>query len=539
MSHVYVAYHPEDEAFAADLIHQVQDAGFEVWADRTRQRRDTEQWRAAIDQAIRNAFVMLVIVTPAARRSEQLNYEWMFALGTDIPVVPVVFKPGDLHPRLHNLESVDFTNKHAQPWGKLLRLIHEAEDEEINREINERIARRREAEPPPQRPSRFGAPESSSGERLSPIERLRRAQRTLNDDPFGPMFPRSKDGKPPLEKLLVALTSDDRDRRIRAASELGDTGDRTVIPVLIKTLRDDDWRVREAAAGALARLKAAAAVPALLEALRQMRGGPFSNNAPNKLITQAIRDIGAASVPVLIDAINDDDPRMRLAIVDMLGEIGDTDAIPVLTNALHDPDVRVRWRAAEALGSMGSEAALPHLLAMLKEGSEDARLSATWALGQIGSQAAVDGLIALLHHREWRLRWAAVEALWAIGADAVPALIDQLNDRSEIVRSAAARALAEIRQPAIEPLIAVLSGSLWDARWSAAAALVDIGADAVPALIAALDAPNWQVAWAAADTLKRIGTPEALDAAQSWQEHCDSGAGRGPHSEAEPDTGGG
>ena len=47
-----------------------------------------------------------------------MNYQWAFALGSAVPVLPVLLGAGesDLHPRLKTLQYLDFTNRSARPW---------------------------------------------------------------------------------------------------------------------------------------------------------------------------------------------------------------------------------------------------------------------------------------------------------------------------------------------------------------------------------------------------------------------------------------
>jgi HEAT repeat protein len=498
MGHVFISYQNGDGDFVAELVRQLDGAGFPVWSD-SEGLRGGDGWGEAIDQAIREAFAVIVVLTPAARMSEQIMYEWMFALGVGVRVIVILREPTELHPRLEPLPRVDFSDGSAYPWGKLVRLVQEARDND--RRLLSRLR-------PGERPAFFGAP------RPSFLDRARRRDPAGEED-----F--TAGGPDSVSRLIDALDGENAEARISAAQRLGGIGDKSAIPSLIRLLRDDDWNVREAAAQALGRMKAAGAVVGLLEALRVGRPGPFGASG-GPVFMEAIRAIGALAVPVLVDALSDDDPRMRLYIVDLLHQIGEPDAVLALTGALRDPEWRVRWRAADALGRLGSDAAVPDLVEMLSDSSKDVRISAAWALGKIGHGAAVPGLIRLLHDRDWRVRWGAAEALWEIGEAAVPALIATLSEPDEYVRRAAIRALAEIGEAAIPALITALGDANWDVRWSAAAALQEIGDAAVPALVQALNADDWQAAWAAAETLKRIGTPEALDAVEGWREGRES-----------------
>ncbi len=507
MSHVFISYLGEDVEFVADLTRQLEGAGFRVWMDHERLRSGSGDWREAIDQAIRDAFALIAVMTPAARESEQVMYEWMFALGVGVTVIPVVRVPTELHPRLGALQSLDFSDVGAYPWGRLIRVVQEAHDHGARR--------------PSRGQSSRGRPVPSGVRRTEERESafMRARERPLNERVVPDLVDeviKAGDAQA-VHKLIERLNADSRDIRIMAAQRLGEIGAAEAIESLIRTLRDEDWRVREAAAGALGKLRSSKAVVALVEAMRVGRPGPFGGG---KLVpfAHALKTIGAPAVPVLIDALGDEEPRVRLAIIDILGEIGERDAIPALTGALRDPEWRVRWQAADALGRMGDLSAVPDLLAMLTDANKDVRVAVAWALGRIGHISAVEGLVSLLRDRDWRARWAGAQALWEIGAPAVPAVIAMLREADEYVRRAAVRTLSTIGAPAIPALIVALGDSNWDVRWSAASALHEIGELAVPALIETLDNDDWQVAWAAAETLKRIASSEALEAVERWRE---------------------
>lgn len=502
MGHVFISYDSADEEFVAEVICQLEGAGFRVWSDHQRLRKGSA-WREAIDQAIRDSFALLVILTPAANESHQMMYEWMFALGVGVQVVPLIREETDLHPRLASLVRLDFAAGDALPWGKLIRLVQDASARDQSRLGSRPRFGRGASGPDRQRwTSRGRFPDRSSRDR---------------DDWLDGIDDADEDDDKLIERLIEALDDTNRDRRMNAAIRLSEMQAKEATSALIARLRDDDYRVREEAARALGKFKAAGAVMGLLEAVRIGRPGPFGGGNAHMVFIDAIRDIGELAVPVLVDALSDEDPRMRLSIVDLLGEVGGPDAVTALAGALRDPEWRVRWRAADALGKLGDAEAVPDLLDLLNDSNKDVRISAAWALGKIGHASAVDGLIAMLRDREWRVRWGAAEALWEIGEVAVDQLVEMLREPDEYVRRAAARALAQIGVPAIDTLIDTLNEANWDVRWTAASALQEIGDPAVPALVKALDGSQWQATWAVAETLKRIGTKDAIQAVEKWR----------------------
>jgi len=79
-----------------------------------------EDWREMIDRAIRESMAVIAILSPESVASAYVTYEWAFALGAGVPVVPVLLRATPLHPRLEELQFLDFTNRRARPWTALV-----------------------------------------------------------------------------------------------------------------------------------------------------------------------------------------------------------------------------------------------------------------------------------------------------------------------------------------------------------------------------------------------------------------------------------
>ena len=71
----------------------------------------------------------------------------------------------------------------------------------------------------------------------------------------------------------------------------------------------------------------------------------------------------------------------------MIGE-GAKDAVPVLIQALQDEDSGVRQSVAWALGQIGKDA-VPALILLLKDKNGDVRQNTAKALGEIGTSEAL------------------------------------------------------------------------------------------------------------------------------------------------------
>ncbi|MBZ0299155.1 MAG: TIR domain-containing protein [Anaerolineae bacterium] len=124
MSHIFISYSRKDADFAEIVREQIVDAGFEVWMDSILPAGF--DWRQEIDQSIRQAFALLVVISPDSKVSEYVTYEWAFALGIGIKVIPLIYKPAPLHPRLETVQHIDFTRTeyYEQSWQRLMDGLH-------------------------------------------------------------------------------------------------------------------------------------------------------------------------------------------------------------------------------------------------------------------------------------------------------------------------------------------------------------------------------------------------------------------------------
>lgn len=116
---VFISYSTSDTDFADVLRSRLESAGHTVWIDRGRISGGTD-WRLEIDEGLERADAVIVVMTPSARNSEYVAYEWANALGRGRRVVPpLVLEPTDLPARLAPLHYLDFSNPRQRPWEDL------------------------------------------------------------------------------------------------------------------------------------------------------------------------------------------------------------------------------------------------------------------------------------------------------------------------------------------------------------------------------------------------------------------------------------
>jgi len=322
-----------------------------------------------------------------------------------------------------------------------------------------------------------------------------------------------KIGAPAVEPLIAAIKDSDKDVRQRAVEVLGKIGDARAAESLIAALKDSDKSVRQAVAVALDQLS--------------WRPGKDENGAwywiAKQQWDQCIK-IRLPAVKPLLAALKDNDKDIRQEAageLDQLGwrpgkdengarywivkrkwdqcsEIG-APAVEPLIDALRENDLKVRQVAKNALIKLGMPAVEPLIIA-LKDSNQDVRQVAAWVLGQLGDGRAVESLIAALKDSCFGVRHPAAEALGQLGdRRAVEPLIAALKDRNKDVRQMAAETLdklgwrpgsdengvwywaakgqwdqcIEIGVPAVQPLIACLT--LYDQDSARAVARILVG----------------------------------------------------------------
>jgi len=210
----------------------------------------------------------------------------------------------------------------------------------------------------------------------------------------------------------------------------------------------------------------------------------------------------ARSVAALIDALDANDPQVRIVAAAALGERGAAaaGAVGPLAKALTgDDDALVRRAVAVALGRLGGKArpALPQLMASIHRGYGDLK-------GLVGYEAAV-----------------AIESIDPAGTRAAKLLAEMLKDEDRKVRRRAA-ITAFLLGPAARPAAAALAGATTDAvqsvRYEAVRALGRIDPDieaVLPTLSRALEDKDRFVREVAGRALRAID-PTAGKTAALW-----------------------
>lgn len=162
----------------------------------------------------------------------------------------------------------------------------------------------------------------------------------------------SKDHEGAVAALKAVLLHDpDHHVRIDATVALGQLGGRDATALLVEKAASTDERiVRTAALEAIETSRDPSAIPGLLELFRL-------NRSQDDVVAQigaseALLKIGAPGVPQLLQALNDSSPRVREAVVEVLGRMGNPEVADRISSLQADPEPAVRRAVAGALATL-------------------------------------------------------------------------------------------------------------------------------------------------------------------------------------------
>lgn len=91
--HVLLSYAREDwEDVVAPLMIALQDAGIQVWVEQYL-TPESDDWQAAIQQAVAECWLLVVVLTPEALDARQVKLEYRYFINREKPVIGFEYRP--------------------------------------------------------------------------------------------------------------------------------------------------------------------------------------------------------------------------------------------------------------------------------------------------------------------------------------------------------------------------------------------------------------------------------------------------------------
>lgn len=274
-----------------------------------------------------------------------------------------------------------------------------------------------------------------------------------------------------LDRIVHSMRSDG-DNRIVLAQILQRVDAATAAALLIQTMRDGVWSMRQSAAILLAQISWKPDVD-LITALSDMQAYPDQSQ-----FRQALKRLEPGSiVSLLATARSSQDSERKLAIW-ALGELRERAAVPDLIDMLQDSNAEISAEAALSLGKTRDPNALPRLAHLIRIGSWKTRRIAMQSLIDYGSPG-IESLAELAQSEDSEIRLLALET---IGNLQEPQVIDILiraaADPHVEIRAVAIHALAQTHdERAVDCLIQSTADTSRSARFNQR--ICDIAAEAL------------------------------------------------------------
>ena len=217
-----------------------------------------------------------------------------------------------------------------------------------------------------------------------------------------------------FEKIINDLRFGDGDP-LQVIKKLEEIANESHIPQLQRLLQDDNFFIRETAAGPYAQLMGVRALPLLLQA--QIRGyeDGHDNDGLDAVIMELVEVRKTEISSTLLEMLTKENPKTRAQAAWLLGFVASEINPTPLFEALHDESPRVRAEAAGALSSFaGHPNVLEALLDALNDQDEQVRVSVVSALGDLGDTRALSALQTVLQDSS--------ERVWCMATDAIKQL---------------------------------------------------------------------------------------------------------------------
>lgn len=223
---------------------------------------------------------------------------------------------------------------------------------------------------------------------------------------------------------------------------------------------------------------------------------------------------GRWALQTLTGGLLDQDPDVRVAVIDAMGKTGNSGAVKtiILSGATQSSFPQVRTAAANAFGKINDLCAWEPLLELAEDPVWEVRDSASNSIEEIIIRIEEKGiepvrLKRMLCSTNPLIRDMARKKMVTLGDDAVPYCAESLQSPAVKVRRIAARCLSEI---STRNSVQALSTSLTDKDASVRRTAVEAMAkwpvsNALPVITELLADPNDRVRKAAAETLAAAG----------------------------------
>jgi len=116
---IFISYAHTDSPFVDRLEADLRQQGFAPWVDRQR-LAGGQRWRHELQEAVERAQVLLIVLSPEAVASTNVQIEYDYALEQGKVVIPLYYRPCNVPMELRAIQRIDFRESYEHGLAALL-----------------------------------------------------------------------------------------------------------------------------------------------------------------------------------------------------------------------------------------------------------------------------------------------------------------------------------------------------------------------------------------------------------------------------------
>jgi predicted ATPase len=119
---IFISYAHADSSFVDRLEADLRQQGFDPWVDRQR-LVGGQRWRRELQEAVKGAQVLLIVLSPNAIASPNVQIEYDYVLDRGKVVIPLYYRECDMPMELRAIQWIDFRHSYEQGVAALLQAL--------------------------------------------------------------------------------------------------------------------------------------------------------------------------------------------------------------------------------------------------------------------------------------------------------------------------------------------------------------------------------------------------------------------------------
>jgi TIR domain len=124
---IFISYAHADSAFVDRLEADLHQQGFETWDYRQR-LKGGQRWRRELHEAVKRAQVLLIVLSPEAVASQNVQIEYDYVLELGNVVIPLYYRQCEVPMELRAIQWIDFRHSYEQGIAALTQALHTQQD---------------------------------------------------------------------------------------------------------------------------------------------------------------------------------------------------------------------------------------------------------------------------------------------------------------------------------------------------------------------------------------------------------------------------